>query len=157
MKSKKRPLHIAIIGKWLCISSDRDCGQQRIIMWKKLSQKFLEADHCRHDADYCVLRFERSEIFLTKEPFCFILGQIWLVSKSVTSLGHQEGGRRVFWEVPKFFKQCPILSNYVKIFFQEKISRGASPTLGPWLRVCRWGVTKRNIRSLLHYPMWTGA
>jgi len=27
------------------------------------------------------------------------------------------GGRRVFWEWPKFFKLCPILSNYVQHIF----------------------------------------
>jgi len=37
-------------------------------------------------------------------------------NRPVTSLGHQEG-RRAFREEAKFFKQCPIVSNYVQLIF----------------------------------------
>ena len=50
--------------------------------------------------------------------------------RPVTSLEHQ-GWRRVFWEGPKFFKLCPILSNYVQHTFTrggENFSRGSRPT-----------------------------
>jgi len=40
----------------------------------------------------------------------------WQKCRPVTSLGHQEG-RRVFWEGPKIFKLCPIVSNYIQHVF----------------------------------------
>ena len=54
-------------------------------------------------------------------------------TRSVTSLGHQEG-RRVFWERPKFFELCPIFSNYIQHIFPggaKNFLGGASP---PWLQ-----------------------
>jgi len=51
--------------------------------------------------------------------------------RPVTSLGHQEG-RRVFWEGPKFFELCPIVSHYILSIFAgggENFSRGTSPPL----------------------------
>jgi len=59
------------------------------------------------------------------------------MSQDVTSLEHQ-GGRKVFWEVPKFFKLCPIVLNYAQHIFPgwRKIFWGllppcASPVYGP--------------------------
>ena len=55
------------------------------------------------------------------------------IARPVTNVGHQDG-RRVFWEGPKIFELCPIVSNG----FQgtKKFSRGASPPCAPWLRAC---------------------
>jgi len=39
-----------------------------------------------------------------------------VLNKPMTSFGHQ-GRRRVFSEGPKFFKLCPIVSNYVQRIF----------------------------------------
>jgi len=42
------------------------------------------------------------------------------------------GGAKVFWEVPKFFKLCPIVLNSAQHIFpggDEKFSRGSSPPL----------------------------
>jgi len=51
-------------------------------------------------------------------------------SRPVTSVGDQVG-RRVFWEGPKSFEQCPIVLNYVQHIFQggEKVCRGRSAPL----------------------------
>jgi len=62
--------------------------------------------------------------------FCSCRSYLSTTSKSrpVTSLGHQEG-QRVFWEGPKFFKLCPIVSNNVQHIFPERriFFRGAKP------------------------------
>jgi len=54
---------------------------------------------------------------------------IKLLSRPVTSLGH-EAGRRLFWEGPKFFKLCPTVLNYVQHIFPggaKKIFGGFRP------------------------------
>jgi len=47
-----------------------------------------------------------------------------LHTRPITSLGYQ-GGRRVFWEGPTFFKLCPTIS-----------PRGVKNFVGDWLRAC---------------------
>jgi len=56
-----------------------------------------------------------------------------MVSRPVTSLGHQEG-RRVFWEGPKFFELCPVILNDVQYVFPREAKiflGGASPPCSP--------------------------
>ena len=66
-------------------------------------------------------------------------GPVWYLacdeSRSVTTVEHQ-GGRRFFWEGPKFFELCPIVLNYVHYSFSrgggaKSFSGGASPILRP--------------------------
>ena len=62
------------------------------------------------------------------------------------------GGRRVFWEEPKFLKLCPIVLNYVQHIFpgEANIFLGwASP---PWSRVCQYlsFLTKSALRKPGH-------
>ena len=66
-------------------------------------------------------------------------GPVWYLacdeSRSVTTVEHQ-GGRRFFWEGPKFFELCPIVLNYVHYNFSrgggaKSFSGGASPILRP--------------------------
>jgi len=56
-----------------------------------------------------------------------------LTIRPVTNLGHQVG-RRVFWEEPKFFKVCRIVSNYAQHIFpreEKKIWGGILPHCTP--------------------------
>jgi len=55
-----------------------------------------------------------------------------LITRPVTSLGHQVG-RRVFWEGLKFFKPCPIVLKICQTHFYRGVknfARGASPPPG---------------------------
>ena len=68
------------------------------------------------------------------------------------SLGHQEG-RRFFWEEPKFFKICPILSNYVQHILPKvrKILHGRwncllrPPYLRAWQRMSTFCEVTRGV------------
>jgi len=55
--------------------------------------------------------------------------------RPVTSLEHQ-GGQRVFWEGPKFFKLCPIVLNtlcatHFSRESEEFFRKGFLPSYGP--------------------------
>jgi len=54
------------------------------------------------------------------------------VTNNQARLGHQEGGR-VFFEGPKFFELCPIISNHVQHIFPGggNFSRTDSPPCAP--------------------------
>jgi len=55
----------------------------------------------------CVLFYKKIHV-----SACQSFLSVIVRSRPITSLGHQRK-RRVFWEGPKFFKLCPIVSNYV--------------------------------------------
>jgi len=59
----------------------------------------------------------RRKINLDLNGFWYVTSnrKLWVGSRPVTSLGHEEG-RRFFCEGPKFFKLCPIILNIQHIF-----------------------------------------
>jgi len=57
------------------------------------------------------------------------------INRPATSLGHQ-GRLRVFWEGPKFFKQCSIVLTYAQHIFTEGAKKFAGGFLVTSLAIC---------------------
>ena len=65
---------------------------------------------------FTLVNLTTSSKYETRKLYSMMSQLHHIITRPLTSLGHQEG-RRFFWEGPKFFELCPIVSNYIKHSF----------------------------------------
>jgi len=108
--------------------SRADCSTVGLYCVTITWQQICKGSFCITVAGVCCMRLLNADILTSN------VARQWHADSPVTSLGYQ-GGRKVFWEGPKFFALCPIDLNYVQNIFLgwgEKFYReGFAPPCAP--------------------------